>query len=218
MKEIDLTGQTYGEWEVLQRLDVEKGSRRYLCKCTCGTVKNVRHGDLRSGRSTNCGCIKRQHFIKRNITHNLKNHRLYSIWRGMKSRCYNANVPHYHCYGGRGIRICKEWLDDFYCFYKWAVSHGYRDDLSIDRINVNGDYEPSNCRWVDNHTQANNKTNNNYLTIRGTTQTLTEWADIYEINIRTVKSRLSTGWDAIDALEAPIDARYRRKEDDNVPI
>ena len=109
----------------------------------------------------------------------------------MKSRCAYERDPYYGHYGGKGILVCDEWLHDFQAFYVWAMANGYREDLTIDRINVNGNYEPNNCRWVDRKTQANNRTNNRVVTYHNETHTLAEWSEILGINYETLAARLN---------------------------
>lgn len=140
-----------------------------------------------------------------------KGTRLYRIYNNMKTRCYNPNSPSYKNYGGRGITICEEWLNDFKAFYDWAISHGYRDDLTIDRIDVNGNYEPSNCRWVNAYIQSNNTRRNNYITFFGETRTLKEWADYFGINEKTVRDRIKRGWDIFDAFTISVNTEYRKR-------
>ena len=140
-----------------------------------------------------------------------KNSRIYRIYYDMKSRCYNSNVPHYKNYGGRGIVICDEWLKDFEEFHNWAMSHGYRDNLTIDRIDVNGNYEPNNCRWVSIKEQANNTRANHLVTIDGITKNLTQWSEFYNINVKTVRDRLKRGWNVMEALTVPADIRFKKK-------
>lgn len=140
-----------------------------------------------------------------------KGTRLYRIYNAMKTRCYNGNFPAYKWYGGRGITICDEWKNDFKAFYDWALSNGYRDDLTIDRIDVNGNYEPKNCRWVDNYTQSNNRRNNHYINLFNETHTLKEWSDRFKISEKTVRDRLRRGWDIDKALITPVDTKFRKR-------
>lgn len=140
-----------------------------------------------------------------------KRSRLYRIYNNMKTRCYNPNSESYKYYGGRGISICNEWLEDFSIFKEWALIHGYREDLTIERLDVNGDYNPDNCVWATYKVQANNMRSNHLETIDGVTKNLTEWAEFYGINIKTVRDRLLRGWDLKRALTTPADPKYRKK-------
>lgn len=133
--------------------------------------------------------------------HNKCNTRLYSIWTSMKTRCYNSNHEAYARYGGRGIAVCDEWRNDFMSFYNWALSHGYNDTLTIDRIDNNKGYEPNNCRWTTRKQQSRNLRNNKNITINGETRCLTEWCNILGLNYYTVWERLNYGWSVKKALE-----------------
>ena len=161
----NLIGRRFGKLIVL-----EDGGRDsiqnilWLCQCDCGNKTLVRTPMLNSGRTKSCGCLK---FESRNSTHGLGKTRLYSLWSKMKDRCFRKNNPAYKWYGGRGITICKEWIEDFINFYNWAMDNGYNDDLSIDRIDVNGNYEPSNCRWIPLKEQALNTRTTKFLTYKG---------------------------------------------------
>ena len=126
--------------------------------------------------------------------------RLNSIWHLMKRRCNDSKINNYDRYGGRGITVCDEWYD-FNNFYKWAINNGYSDDLTIDRINTDGNYTPNNCRWVDFKTQANNRSNNRKIKYNGKEQTLSQWADEYNIHIDTLKDRIDRGWSIDKALQ-----------------
>jgi hypothetical protein len=127
-------------------------------------------------------------------THGLSNTRIHKIWRGMKDRCYNPNHQRYHCYGGRGITVCNEWKNDFLSFYNWAMSNGYKDELSIDRIDVNGPYTSENCSWVSPSMQLRNKQGTLYATINGVTKPLIVWAEQNGIPYKTITTRYRRGW------------------------
>jgi hypothetical protein len=132
-------------------------------------------------------------------THGMRYTRIYNIWRSMRQRCSNSNCIRYSRYGGRGITVCDEW-NDFNCFYKWAIATGYKDDLTIDRINTDGNYEPSNCRWATYKEQANNIKTNRLITYDGETKTMTQWAEAIGIKPATLWARLNRGWSIEQAL------------------
>lgn len=127
-------------------------------------------------------------------THGLSHTRIHRIWRGMKARCYNPNHDRYHCYGSRGITVCKEWKEDFLSFYDWAMNNGYSNELSIDRIDVNGPYSPENCTWSSQSTQSRNKQDTLYSTINGITKPLIIWAEENGIKYKTITTRYYRGW------------------------
>ena len=157
--------------------------------------------------------VKYQHYGTNNphYKHGLRDTRLFSIWSNMKTRCYNKNVRSYKNYGGKGITICDEWLENFEKFYKWSMSNGYSDELSIDRINPNGNYEPTNCRWVNSKIQANNTSRNHMITHEGITLTVMEWSERLNVKYRTIMSRLNSGWSEEDALNKPVNCKFGRK-------
>jgi len=132
-----------------------------------------------------------------------KKKRLHNIWTDMKTRCYNANTPVFKYYGAKGIKVCDIWKNSFKSFYEWALSNGYEDDLSIDRINYEGDYEPDNCRWADLFQQANNKTNNKWVSYNGETKTIGQWEKETGLTWDIIDWRLKQGWSPEKALTLP---------------
>jgi hypothetical protein len=183
---IMLTGKSYSM--------IKSGRKRRFveCICECGNLFFASFDSLRSKYITACGCTKKARIIALNKSRIKKvkkvKHPLYSKWRGIKSRCYNENEIGYKNWGGRGIIVCDEWLYSFSSFYDWAVSNGWQHGLTLDRINNDGNYEPSNCRWVGYDVQSRNTRVNNYITAFGETKCIKDWAE---------DERCSVGYTAI---------------------
>ena len=164
MKFIDLTGQRFGRITVLERTQnhiCASGQQKtaWRCVCDCGKEIVATSGNLKNGHYTSCGCVSKERMaiIGKMGTHGETKTRLYGIWAGMKSRCLNPKAPKYEIYGGKGVKVCPEWSHSFENFRDWAQANGYADDLSIDRIDSNGNYEPSNCRWATVKEQNKNR-------------------------------------------------------------
>ena len=182
-----------------------KQSRRYAkFKCDCGNEKIIRVSNVVTESTKSCGCGNYKRKEPNRSTHGLCNTRINHIYRKMKQRCFNTNYKEYHYYGGRGITVCDEWLgkDGFINFYNWAMENGYSDELTIDRINVDGNYCPENCRWATPLEQGNNKRNNINITINNKTQTLAQWCRELGLRYTTILRRIKTlGWSYEEALE-----------------
>ena len=219
-KLIDLTGQVYERLTVIKRVDdyiSPSGSHQvqWLCKCKCGKEVIVTGNNLKNGNSKSCGCYNRELLTKTNLTHNASNTRLYHIWICMKDRCYNPKNKKYKDYGGRGIIICDEWINDFEAFANWAYDNGYienvsRGECTIDRIDVNGNYCQQNCRWVNQKVQTNNKRNNHYITYNGETHTVTEWNNILGYKKGVLSRRIFSGWSIEDAFTKPVKSNFKK--------
>lgn len=206
-KFIDLTGKKFGKLTVIKRVGSDKYKNAvWLCRCDCGKESIRVTSRLKSGYTKSCGCLSVQKLLERNIKHNQTNTRLYKIYKGLFQRCYVTSNPAYKNYGGRGIKICDEWIDKksgFINFYNWAINNGYKDNLSIDRINNNGNYEPNNCRWSTRKQQSNNRRSNHYITYNGETHTLKEWSEILNISYSMLNHRIQRNWDLEKALFFP---------------
>lgn len=198
---MELIGKKIGKLFVVEKTNekASNGEYKYKCICECGKEKNIRGSNLKNGNSKSCGCynvIKRSKVSKGYRQNNL---RLYNIYQNMKERCYNKNFKEYKHYGGRNIKICEEWQSDYRKFYEWSMNNGYNNNLTIDRINVDGDYEPKNCRWITRQEQAYNKRNSKYITYKGETKTLAEWSK--ELNMSQPKLRYRImNWDIEQAF------------------
>lgn len=181
MRPVDITGQRFGRLVALRPTSQRRsGKVMWLCQCDCGNTTLSTSNNLKSGGTRSCGCLYKE-TRQGKLKHGMTGERLHRIWKGMHSRCNNKNAKSYENYGGRGISICNEWNGDngFLNFYEWSMKHGYADNLTIDRIDVNGDYTPNNCRWVTQHEQTRNKRNTINLTAQGKTMCLTDWITKY---------------------------------------
>lgn len=194
-KALELCGKKFGRLTVVSRCANNSLNQTvWKCKCDCGNIAEVVGTNLTSGRIKSFGCYKNDLWIERNKKHGMKKTRIYKAWQNMKDRCENLNNKEYLNYGGRGIKICPEW-QEFIPFMEWSYANGYdenakRGECTLDRIDVNGNYEPSNCRWATMKQQANNTRKNINITYNGKTQTLAEWSEELGINYNLLKDRI----------------------------
>ena len=213
---INITGEKYGKLTAIERIGRHKyGGALWLFKCDCGKDRIADSSSVRTGRILSCGCAAREASVKNwkifcdaansaRLTHGLSGKRVYDIWRSMVSRCHNPKNIGWKNYGSRGITVCDEWRNDPKVFAEWALSNGYHDDLSIDRISNNMGYSPNNCRWISSKEQCNNRRSNRLVTIGDETKTVQQWAEQFNIDKTTLRYRLNHGWDTTKALSTKV--------------
>ena len=199
----DISGQRFHRLTAIEPVGKDAHGRViWKCKCDCGEFVEVSTHSLTTGNTKSCGCLKVDKFRRMITKHGYSDTRTYGIWQDIKKRCFDVNEAEFNRYGGRGITMCKEWANDFTAFL-----HDMGEcpkGMTIDRIDNDGNYEPSNCRWADGFTQGNNKSNNINIEIDGVTKTMTQWCRVYGISQQTAHSRISTlHWNPIDAVTKP---------------
>lgn len=199
-------GDKFGRLTIIKEIDGTRYSRRILCKCDCGKNKVVDLTALISGNTQSCGCLKKELVRAKNLTHGLSGSKLHHIWTSMKQRCFNPNDQSYFNYGARGIRVSQEWLD-FQEFYKWAMSNGYREGLTIERTDNDGNYEPSNCKIIPFSEQSKNRRSNHWIEFSGERKTMSQWARDLGFKRETIKDRIRSGWPIEKVLTTPIKSK-----------
>lgn len=204
MKAQDLKGHVFGRLTVKEKAEPyvsPKGSKktRWICSCECGGSTIVTSADLKRGDVVSCGCYKTERTIARMQTHGESNTKLHKIWKAMRKRCNNKNTSDYKYYGGKGVSVCNEW-NDFMTFKEWSNNNGYKDGLTIDRIDPNGDYSPSNCRWISHKAQCNNRTTTRLYNYNNETLSIAQLSEKYGVNYSTLYARLSRGLSVADAI------------------
>lgn len=200
---IDLAGQTFTKLTVVSRAPNKGKHVIWHCECSCGNQAFVSSTHLRSSHTVSCGCYRSEKTRERRTIHGLKDHPLYSTWKNLKKRCLNPNNDNYKYYGGRGITLCKEWVNSFPNFLK-DVGEKPSPEHTLDRIDTNKGYNPSNCKWSTREEQVNNTRKNLYITHNDATLTCAQWSRKLNINYGTLISRIRKGWTAHDALTRPV--------------
>ena len=176
----------------------------WLCKCKCGKEIIAEHYHLKYGHTKSCGCYQKLRAKQANYIHGAEKTRVYHIWQGIKRRCLNTKDANYKRYGARGIKICKEWINDPKAFIEWAYNNGYNDTLTIDRINVDGNYEPSNCRWISLKEQAINRRNTILINYKNKKKSLIEWCSILNLKYSKIYLRIYRyKWSVEKAFNTP---------------
>lgn len=210
-KFIDLTGKKFNHLLVVERVENAPGGVvRWKCLCDCGKYTVVRSSNLKNGAVKTCGC---SWLTPHNKSHNMSHSRIYMIWAEMRRRCQSPKDRSYANYGGRGICVCDEWSCSFQQFYDWAVANGYTDALTIDRIDVNGDYTPENCRWIPKSEQSANRRSCLMIKYKGRTQNLKQWCDELGLNYKRTHNRIThLGMSFEDAISRPVMEQRRNKE------
>lgn len=210
-------GERFGRL-LVEEQTIPKAGRygvHYLCRCDCGNYIKVPVGRLLSGRVVSCGCYGKEMRSVVGVTHGDTHTRLYNIWRDMKRRCFNSKSPMFNDYGGRGITICDVWKSDYAAFKAWATANGYSDDLTIDRIDNDGNYCPENCRWATRQQQRENERHRKCLYKNGERFCIKEAVKETDLKYSTVCGRLGRlGWSLEKALSTParpINHRKRRE-------
>lgn len=202
----DLTGQKFGKLTPLYNVGKNKhNAALWLCQCDCGNTHITKSSYLINGECKSCGCLIKEKASITSYRHGLSTTRIYKIWSGMKYRCNKNHSTKIHKnYKNKGIQVCDEWKNDFMAFYNWAMENGYQENLTIDRIDVNGNYEPDNCRWVTMKEQENNRNNNHYINYNNEIHILMEWSRILNINYDALRYRLKKGWSVEKAFTTPV--------------
>ena len=196
----DLKGREINGLKIIERNgSSESGDAMWDYRCHCGEIKTAAASSLKNGGTRSCGCMKNRFISKANSTHGRSLTALYSIWKTMRYRCQNPNNPKYERYGKRGIKVCDEW-QDYPTFLKWSIKNGYEEGLTIDRIDNDGNYEPDNCRWVNNYIQQKNRSNNKWISFSGYNYILSDWSRMTGLNHKTISHRLNNGWSVEKAL------------------
>lgn len=216
----DRIGQRNGKLTVIEFYKKENNNIFWKCKCDCGKEIIVKSKLLKERGVKSCGCLYKETRYTNNLKHGMYKTRIYKTWLNMKSRCNTPSASKYYLYGGKGIKVCEEWKNDFISFYNWAIDNGYRDDLTIDRINPDGNYEPNNCRWATYKEQNSHLSGDTpkqfapvFIEYKGQKLNLKDWAKEININYKTLLARYERGWSIERMLETPTIKKIKRGDD-----
>lgn len=201
INDLEYIGKKFGYWTIIEPAKGKDRKKSYLCECKCGTRKVVHLDTMKLGKSKSCGCFHKEKLIEDKTTHGKTGQRIARIYYNMMSRCYDEKNKRFSDYGGRGVRVCDEWRNNSCAFIEWATQNGYSDDLSIDRIDNNGDYSPNNCRFITTKEQSNNRRNSILLTFFGNTKTMKEWCDCIGEDYNKIYARYYRGYKAFREKE-----------------
>lgn len=203
---VDLTGMRFGRLYIKEFAGYKNRRAVWLCRCDCGNEKIIIGKNILNGKSQSCGCLRIDQTVERFTKHGLRSQnndqteKLYGVWKSMKARCYNKNQTEYNRYGGRGITVCDEWREDYSAFREWSFSNGYKEGLTIDRIDNDGNYCPNNCRWITQTEQCRNKSTNVFLEYNGTVYILKDLADMVGVDRKKLKRRIDKGMTIEEAI------------------
>lgn len=208
MKPLDLRGKRFTRLVAVERAEnAPNGCAVWKCQCDCGNVTFVRRGNLTSGAVKSCGCLTKENAYH---THRMSKTRLYQEWAGIKARCVYKSARSCKNYGARGIKMCDEWSGSFEKFRDWALQNGYRDDLTIERLDCNGDYCPENCSWIPQSEQSNNTRRCVMITYNGKTQNLSDWCKELGLDYKRTHNRIAKmGWTFERAATEPVNVNKR---------
>lgn len=210
----NLIGQRFGRLTVIElhhreqvfnKRGIKKGYKNYwLCKCECGNEKVIVGESLIANKTKSCGCFRNEKLKERRLKHGMSETKLNGIYSSMKRRCYNKNDKNYNDYGNRGITVCDEWKNNSKAFYNWALSNGYQEGLTIDRIDNNGNYEPSNCKWATMKEQSRHRRNSRLVEYNGKAQCISAWAEELGVREGLLRDRLRANWSIEKAFNTPV--------------
>lgn len=198
---LNVVGQKFGRLEVVEFVGRKNNSSWFRCVCECGGETTTTSNNLMRGHTVSCGCVNIEKFIERSFKHGISGeHPLFISWIGMRNRCSYKKHNRYKHYGGKGIKVCDEWKDDFKAFYDWALENGWQEGLSIERKENELDYCPSNCKFATIQEQSRNRTSNVNLTYNGETKCVTDWAKEVKSHAQTISKRVKRGWTPHECL------------------